>query len=589
MVETLTAAEPSPEPAPEPQAVPGRIWTALAAVAVVVSVLANAAMAWGARLTFTYDEVDTLLLGRVALGMPTPHVDGAGYFPGWGLVTAPVWWVTDNPFTFFRIAIILGVVLAAVTIWPLARIATRFGLTTAQGVVAAAIVMTLPARTVQSAFALSEKLVFLMVALTVLAAYRLWERPTYLRGALFSLAAAGAFFTHARMAVLVAVAAVWLVAFALRSWKIAISSLVVLIGASGVAYELAKHWNSGLVPHGFKQEGHVKRNLLDLHLGLLARTMVGEAWLQLLASFGIVALGVVVVLVLVGRDLRQLRLGPIVLVLVTAVGLYLASSLDWADVKDLHAPVAQQQRLDVWLYGRYADPFAMIVTLIGLTAAIKGVERVKLAFAWVLAALVAIPAVVWLAKDVPTWGSVSPAQIAGITPYWWALPHHPFPAGLMPSLTNGNRVWVIATLVSIVPLLAASVVRRRGLAIALVVLLLAGAGSVSARHEIAKFRVKRDRMPPAIATLRHDLATHPGVGVSHAGWDPSCTAGKSAISAQRNYIQWWLLPAIVHKGERPTDGIVISCRSTTPGPVTGPATTVPLGAFGQALVSLPPS
>lgn len=580
MVETLTA--PEPEPPASPSAGAGRVWAALAAAAVLVSVLANAAMAWGARLTFAYDEVDTLLVGRVALGMPTPHVDGAGYFPGWGLLTAPGWWVTDDPFTFFRIAMVIGVVVAALTIWPLARVATRFGLTTAQGVVAAAIVMTLPARTVQSAFALSEKLVFLMVALAVLTAYRLWEKPTPGRGVLFALATAGAFFAHARMAVLVILAALWLLAFALRAARVAVASLVTLLAASGLAYWLGKHWNAHLVVNGFHQEGHLKHNLLHPHLGLLARTMVGEAWLQLLASFGLVALGVVVALALAGKDLRQRHVSPIVLVVLAAAGLYLASALDWADVKDLHAAIPQQQRLEVWLYARYADPLAMILTLAGVAAALRGVTRAKIAAAWVVAAVVAIPAVAWLAKDVPTWGTISPAQIAGITPYWWALPHHRFAAGLMPSLTNGNRVWVIATLVSIVPLLLLSVVRRRGLAIALAVLLLAGAGSVSARHEIVRFREGRDKMPERVPALREALAAHPGAKATHLGWDPSCRSGKSAVSSQRNYLMWWLLPTIVRRGTAANDdALVIACRGATTAPPAG-ANQVPLGTFGNA-------
>ena len=59
-----------------------------------------------------------------------------------------------------------GVGVAILTIWPLALIVRRFGLTPAQAVVVGAIVMSIPSRTVQSDYTMSEKPLFLVIALT---------------------------------------------------------------------------------------------------------------------------------------------------------------------------------------------------------------------------------------------------------------------------------------------------------------------------------------------------------------------------------------------------------------------------------------
>ena len=114
-----------------------------------------------------FDEVVLLQYSKYlsGAGAVTPP-RGAGYFPAWSVVMAPIWWFTENPAVAYRVAIGLGVVVAVATIWPLARAVTRLGLTVPQATVVASLVMALPARTVQSGYVTSEKLLFLALACT---------------------------------------------------------------------------------------------------------------------------------------------------------------------------------------------------------------------------------------------------------------------------------------------------------------------------------------------------------------------------------------------------------------------------------------
>lgn len=557
------------------------VWRILAGVATTLSVLVNVWIAWGARtISFPYDEVDTLLVGRIALGMPAPHTTGAGYYPGWSILLAPIWWFTGDPFTFYEIAMVVGLVVGAVTIWPLARVATRFGLTMAQGVTVAAVVMALPSRAVQSGFLLSERLVFLCVVLTVLAAFRLWERPTYLRAVLLAAAAAAALFSHARMLELVATTGLWLLLFLLRRIRVALVGLVVLGGLSWAADRLARHLNEILLHHPFTQDQHLSAALAQTRPGLLFRTGFGEAWMQLIGSFGVVAVGVAVGVALGWRELRARRVGPVCFVMGTALAAYLLSALVWAT--PYHLYTRPWRRLDTWIYGRYADPAVAMVTLIGLCAIVVGLRRAPVIWACLLALVVALPTVFVVSRDAPIWAFVTPAHIPGMLPWAWTLPHHKVPYGLVPTFTNANRFWLIATVTALVPLLAAVVSlllwrRRPGLravGVTVVVLAMAVAGSVVANRPADRARSVHE-VPAAVWTLRHLLAEHPTATVS---FDSRCPRPMSRSATWRNLTMWWLLPTIVTPGR---DGeMVVSCAHGEPSTVPGVA-RLPERLFGR--------
>lgn len=553
-----------------------RLWTVAAVVAVLVSVAVNVYVAWGARPAFMFDEIATLLQGRVVLGMDVPHVDSPGYYPGWAILTAPIWLFTQSPFTFYTAAIVVGLVVGTLTIWPLARVATRFGVTPAQGVVAAAIVMTLPARALQSDYALAERLIFLLVALTTLAAFRLWERPTYTRAVLVSLGAALTLLTHARMQVFAGAVALWLICFLVRSWKHALAGIVSLGLLYWAADSLALYINGLLVDSGFHQADHFIQQTLQAPPRGILNSFAGEAWSQMISSFGLVALGLVVAVAAFWRELKARGVGPYGYVLIISLSLYALSALRWSRDNTLyHAP---WRRFDYWFYGRYIDPVVDIVVLLGLCVLIRAVVgRATLIWTWGLTLVLSVVVVLVVAPDAPTWAYVTPAHAPGAMAWWWALPNgipgnvHTFPTGTIPSFTNANRFWLLPTVTVVVVLAVLTVLlllrhRARALAAAALVLVVAAVGSVVADGASNAFHERNGTEDVAIVhTVRQILVDHPHAVVSY---EAGCRPRRKA-SPQRNWLMWWMLPAIVQRDYTWGDDVVFSCDQGFPASVPG--------------------
>ncbi|MBO0842523.1 MAG: hypothetical protein J2O46_05010 [Nocardioides sp.] len=557
----------------------GRVWLVAAVVSVVVCAAVNLYVAWGAHTAFMFDEVATLLQGRVVLGMSVPHVNSPGYYPGWAVLMAPAWWVTSSAFTFYKIAIGVGLVVGMATIWPLSRVATRFGVSSTQGVVAAAIVMTLPARALQSDYALTERLICLLVALTTLAAFRLWEKPTYLRAFLVALGAAAALFTHARMEVFVAAVGLWLLCFLVRDWKVGLVGLVSLAVLFEGANRLALYINSLLVDSGFHQADGFFAQVLHSAPRFLLNSFAGEAWTQLVGSFGIIVIGFVVAVRLAWGELRTRRVGQYGFVLIITMSLYVLSSLRWARDSTLYH--ASWRRFDYWMYGRYIDPVFAILLLLSVCVLIRAIaSKAGVIWAWATAAFISLVTVLLVAPQAPTWAYVTPAHVPGVMPWWWALPTEatfpqavkPFPTGLTPSFTNENRFWLIATVTALGVLAVLTLLllirrpRVRAL-LAVVVLLVAGtAGSAVGNAGSDRFHHSFDNIQPVVYQLRDLLAAHPDAKVSY---EVACRAGKPSMSPQRNWLMWFMLPATVQRDYTWGDDVVFSCAHGSPSTVPG--------------------
>lgn len=560
---TLTGQATEARPLPAYASPAARAWRAAAWAAVLVATAAHVWVAASAFVTgyptFSYDEIDTLMVGRAALGVHSPQISGAGYFPLSSILVSPVWWLTSNPFVFYRVAIAVGVVVALATIWPLARIATRFGLTTPQAVTVAAVVMALPARSVQAEYLLSEKPLFLLLTLSVLAAVRLGERPTLPRAVAFGVLVALTYFTHARMMVLVIAATIWLLLFAQRRWQAALAGLVTLLPLTWALGRLAHHLNSLVDPSGFTQSPHLLDNLRLDNVDMLLRSGLGQAWEQLVSGFGLTMVGLVAALVLAARELRGRSPGPVLLVLLTALGLYAGSAIGWGTSTQLYATT--WLRLDAWIYGRYVDPAADLLVLVALCVIVRGVGRRTLALAWCVALAIAVPVLVWVAPEAPTGAFITPAHIPGAMAWWWALPKHDAVPGVLPSLTNDNRFWLIATLTALLPLAALALARRRpGRSATLVlglVLALAGIGSFFGDRASGQYQETHQVISPLARELRTILAEHPGTTV---GYQESCPTPVWQAGGRRNRFMWQLLPTVVSDSTNGVD-IAIACGS----------------------------
>ena len=542
-----TPTPPSPAPAEGGGGV-GPLWRWGAVASVALTLLLHSLVARGARTpSFPFDEIVLLQYAKFLAGngMTTPP-RGAGYFPAWSFFMAPVWWVTEDPQVAYRLAIGIGVIAALVTIWPLARLVTRIGLSMPQAVVVASIVMSLPARTVQSGYVTSEKLLFLVLVGTMLAAVRYWERPTILRAVVFALVAAALAATHARAAALLIACVIWLLCMMLRSWRSSLVGLAVLAPLGYLAF-----WSGGLMNQflggGFSQGSKLVDNYLESRPSIILRAVIGQAWEQTAGSFGLVAVGLVVLLVLVWRELRHERaIGPVCLLGAMLLGVVVLSIGQWSNEYAMYH--AEWRRLDAWLYGRYIDPVASLLVALGLGVLIRGAARFLLPTALGLTSVLMAVTVFWLAPHAPTWGYVTPAHIPGVMAWFWALPvgHGPetWPWGLIPSFTNENRFWLLASLPPLVllgVLTALGALRERGTAILLGVLLVAGsAATLSATQATDHFQQIEGGRPALADEINRLQAEHDGQLTIE--FDRSCTPGLSNNAVVQNKLAYWIHP-----------------------------------------------
>lgn len=477
----------APEAAPSP-VVPetvaavrsGRTWRVLAWVAPVVVLAVNVYVLWGTRWpAFPFDEITLLDMARMIAGEQVPDVvRGAGYYPAWAVIVAPVWWFTDDPSRAYQATLWIGVVVSLATIWPLARVVRRFGLATAPSVVVASFAMALPARAIQADYSMSERLVTLFLVLSVLAAYRVAERPTILRHAVLATCLGLLLFSHVRMTVVLAAAVVWLLLRAVRRLWPSLVGVALIALAYLLANGAGNALNEAVLGRKITRGDDLLERIGDSRWQLFMRVGLGQSWYQSLASYGLVAIGLVVVVVVVWRELRRWDFGATTFVLGALLVVTFISLAQWATDVWLYA--APWVRLDAWVYGRYIDPVSTLLVAIGLAVLLRGVSRAVLLWGVALNVVIGLVGALYLTREVPTWGYVTPAHIPGILPWWRLLPTEPWPrdVGIVPTLTNENRIWIIAPLTVLVVLVVAILLRRQRALVAAGLVVLAAVGTV---------------------------------------------------------------------------------------------------------------
>lgn len=453
------ARDPGRDPGPRND----RSWWVIAALSVLSAVVLRVIVAQTAIAPRTpWDEIGILQMSRLIAGVDdiTP-MSGAGYYPGLSFVLAPIWWFTDDPQTGYVAAVVVGNLLALLTIVPLALIARRLGLTTAQSVAAGAIVMCLPARTAVGDFVLAEQLLALAVAGTVAAGFWLWERPTPMRAVVFAAWVFLAYLSHARALSVVVVAAVWLLFLGRRRLLTAITGLLGLAVAYVAVRWIAAQTTQEILIGGFGQQEQFLANLQTTWPALALRVLVSHTWSHLVASMGLVAVGAIAVVLWVVAELRAIRaLGPVALLSAIALSGFLVGVLAWTAPDVMLAQ--DNPRFDAWVYTRYGDPFLMLVVLAALVLIVKVVRLRVLLTATTLAVAVCVVMVAEVAPLLPTWGTDDgPGNTAGVH-HWIATwpTGQPFERPLLPTFDNPQRFYVWASL-SVVGFLAVAVLLRR--------------------------------------------------------------------------------------------------------------------------------
>lgn len=487
-----------------------RVWRTLAVLAVLCAALAHAAMAAAAHApVFPFDEITLLLFSAHFAGIDgVGAMHGAGYFPGWAVLMAPIWWFTSDPATMYRAAIWWGAFIGLATIWPLSRIAVRLGLTVPQSICAGALVMTLPSRTVQAGNTMSEKPLFFAIAVLVWLALRTWERPTILRALSVGVMALAALAFHARAQVVVIAVLVWLLCLVVRNWKATLVALPVTAVSAKLLNEWAISFNNAMLTLPYRQGEGVFQTAAEQPPGLIARSFLAQMWTQSVGSGGLFLLGGAALICLVWAEVRRFRIGPMCLVAAMIAGFVIISVASWANEQSMY--FAEWRRLDAWIYGRYMDPVTALVVLIGVCALVRVMNRAARVIVLLGGAALLGIVVLRIAPAAPTWAFVTPAHLPGVMPWRFLLPGEPWEHLIQPTFFNVQRFWVWASLPTLLVLTAIAVVRWRsslsraaGIA---VLLALATVGSVLSVRANEYFQSVEGAIP-AIAEPAREIAS----------------------------------------------------------------------------------
>ena len=323
----------------------------------------------------TKDEIGYLAAARwlatgQGAGLITPEYAG-GYAVGWGLLSAPLWWLTSHPPTVYAASIALDVVLAVALVVPASALARRLGVGRGPSLLLATALCLAAGRLGYTGYALPEGLLTLQLTTTAWLLLRLPSQPrpqprsTARSGSPWATLAGLALLlawlptTHARFAPLAALGLLVLAGWAWTA-RSGAGVLAVAVGSAGAA---AGWWLNGHVEEVLY--GDVARTAVaaeqagSLRPGDVLALMVGHAWYAAVAWLGLAVLGWLALLGPARRELAARRPGASTWLAVGAVGqlgvgaAYLSTRLD------------QGGRVDQLVYGRYGDPLWFVLAVVG--------------------------------------------------------------------------------------------------------------------------------------------------------------------------------------------------------------------------------
>lgn len=567
-----------------PAVAAGPFWNVAAVISVVTLLVLNIIVSRTAIAPRTpWDEIAPLQMARELAGQgPVSQMSGAGYYPGWGILLTPIWWFTQDPAQVYAATIGVVIALAMITILPLMQIARLLGLTSAQAVTAAALTLSVPARTVNADYTLAENLLALLVACSALAAFRLWQRPSPLTLVLFILAVTAAYLTHTRALAVVLAAAVWLLLFVLRDWRVTVGGAALLVGGYWLVKLLVAEITVPMLLSGFGQGELLGDKLENLAPGPFFRVAFAQAWGQFAGSFGVTALGLVVLAFFVWRELRALRVGPYGFMAGLLFIASVVSVIAWSNA-------GPQERFDAQVYTRYIDPFAVLAMLLGVVALLRVVRRPLLLVA---AGLVVVDTAVVLLKVAPwanTWGTTSgPANSAAILAWTPLRPSEPFPHPLIPAPGNANELWFWASLCLVAGVVVMFAVRTRPRVLAVLMLI-----SFAVLSLFANPSQPRDYPAPFTEALESaESVSGDPAGSLSVDLDMECRGPDLTHHQVTNWSGYWLSPREVEivdprQDENYDSDIVIACGDWPRGQELGAEAIAGSGYYTYKVWVLP--
>ena len=540
--------------------------TVVAVVAVMCTTALHVFAAWGAvGPVWADDEIGVLANARVIAGVGPPlELQHFGYYPGWSVVLAPLWWLLDDPGQIYRAAVALSALCGVLLIIPLAAIARRLGVAAPLAVTIAAIVAAAPARTVMSNYVITENFLTLMIAFSVVAAIRFSKSRSAGWAAVLGANVAYVFFTHGRAITLVAVTGVWFLTMVRRRPRAAAAGLISLVVLSCGALAINRTISAQLYGAGSDREGSSLAALLTTTPVSFAQAALGQAWYLSAAWAGLVILGAGTLVVWAVREVRTRRIG-IASWAIAALAAATALSAGLASVGITQG----LDRLDVFIYGRYIDPFVVPVVLLGLVLVVRKLSR-RAGLLLVAAAVVINGLFLTLSvPNIPRGGWWAPINIPGVLLRLWPT------AG-----DTGPAPWLATGLVAIVFGMCFLALRRWPVLSVLAVAAYFAIASVAADvRAVDRFNVSFNVEPELVATVQQ-------LGSRHS---LSFDSDRADVVAQNLY-QYWFADRRVDVfdsiKEKPATELVIARTTWEKGAAEG-ALRVASAKRGDALWVMP--
>ncbi len=305
------------------------------------------------------DEPAQLAVARWLAGRTHWNMfDHATWQPALALLITPAYWVTDNGAHVVRYALFVNCLLGGVAAALLAVLVHRVTHLGAWGSTVVAVVVGLaPASLSASSFIWAESLVSLMFLATTLALLRYDGDPTFAAGAGAVAAAVGGYAVHSRLLPLIGTTVLLTVGRELwrRRWMHAVG-LIAVTGALLAVTATWKHWvltevwedpaNQNTVGAVWSRAQH-PLEVLD--------SMLGQAWYQMAATFGLAAVGAAII---AASSVRTGRIPTPAarIIAVTTVPLLVLSAIFMSD----------RPRADQFIYGRYNDAVMWPIIAVGM-------------------------------------------------------------------------------------------------------------------------------------------------------------------------------------------------------------------------------
>lgn len=322
---------------------------------------------------YVFDEIGYLAGGNVISGHGAEWaLCGSSYSVGYSVLLAPLWWLPVDPVTVYQVAVFVSAALGVLAIWPATMLARRFGAGPNVSLAIGALVTLIPARALMSNYVLAENPLTLLVLCAALLAVRLAKDGRRLDVLLLGVVAGLASAVHARALPLVCVTIGWLVVRAILKrtrWVDAIAASVTA-AALAIGGVIAQNAMGARI---FTDDSRVGNLVGHLSLSNIIEVILGQAFIQVVSWSLLTVLGLLACASKARGAWRTAGVRGVSSAWWWIGGMFVAQATFFVWVLASSADFAT--RFDIPIFGRYLDPFAVPIAILGAVSLWVGARK----------------------------------------------------------------------------------------------------------------------------------------------------------------------------------------------------------------------